>query len=338
MPAQGRWIRLGVAPAMLAVLALVSVSGAQTEGRRSGARERRGTSSEAGQRARSARPRAERGQRDRRESGVVPAYYPAPIDKRDESVDARVRSRGKTLADAISESNPDEHPLMPAVRWAKSQFDEIKQLEDYSCTLVKRERVDGELMEHEYMYVKVRHEPFSIYTYFLKPSKKKGREAIYVDGQNDGKLWAHTTGFGAKAIGTISLLPTSSIAMRDNRYPITELGLRRLTERLIEVGEQDSQYGECEVKLIDNAKVNKRDCTCIQVLHPVPRKNFLFHMARIYVDNELNLPTRYEAYDWPEEEGGEPVLYEEYTYLDLKINNGFTDEDFDTKNADYAFP
>ena len=32
-----------------------------------------------------------------------------------------------------------------------------------------------------------------------------------------------------------------------------------------------------------------------------------------------------------------PELIEEYTYLNLKINNGFTDADFDTKNPNYSF-
>jgi hypothetical protein len=115
------------------------------------------------------------------------------------------------------------------------------------------------------------------------------------------------------------------------------LGLKRLTERLIEVGEHDSKFGECDVKFLPGAKINGRDCTCIQVLHPVPRREFLFHQARIFVDTELNVPIRYEAYDWPPAAGGTPLLMEEYTYLNLKLNNGFTDEDFDTRNSKYSF-
>ena len=66
------------------------------------------------------------------------------------------------------------------------------------------------------------------------------------------------------------------LAMSGNRYPMTELGLRRLTQRLIEVGEHDSQFGECDVKVRPGAKINRRDCTCIEVVHPVPRQEFLF--------------------------------------------------------------
>ena len=74
--------------------------------------------------------------------------------------------------------------------------------------------------------------------------------------------------------------------MSGNRYPITEMGMRRLLERLLEIGSNDVKYGECTVNWIQGAKVNNRSCTCIQVAHPVPRRNFLFHLARIYVDDE----------------------------------------------------
>ena len=60
-------------------------------------------------------------------------------------------------------------------------------------------------------------------------------------------------------------------------------------------------------------------------------------MARIYLDDQLNLPIRYEAYDWPDQPGDKPVLLEEYTYVNLKINQGLTDADFDVHNPQYGF-
>jgi hypothetical protein len=101
--------------------------------------------------------------------------------------------------------------------------------------------------------------------------------------------------------------------------------------------EKDVKYGECEVKFFKGAKINDRVCTCTQVVHPVPRKNFLFHIARIFVDDELNLPVRYESYDWPKKTGEAPELIEEYTYLNLKLNAGLTSDDFDIHNSKYNF-
>ncbi|WP_460167194.1 DUF1571 domain-containing protein [Thermostilla marina] len=236
-----------------------------------------------------------------------------------------------------NESQIVEHPLMPALRWAYQGIKDLEKIEDYSAILVKRERIDGKLKDPEYMFIKVRNRPLSVYMYFLEPSEVKGQEVIWVEGQNDGKMWAHPPGLRNKIIGTVSLDPTGPIAMQGNRYPITEVGIVNLVRRLIEVGEEDIKYGECEVKFFEGAKINDRVCTCIQVVHPVPRRNFRFHMARIYVDKATNLPVRYESYDWPSSPNEKPPLIEEYTYLNLKLNNGFTDEDFSITNPKYGF-
>ena len=226
---------------------------------------------------------------------------------------------------------------MPVLRWAYSGLGNIEKIQDYSATVAKRERIGGKLLDYEYMFVKLRQKPFSVYMYFLGPAALKGQEVIYVEGQNNGNMWAHGVGIKNTMFGTVSLKPDGPIAMRNQRYPLTELGILNLTRRLVEVGEDNMKYGECEVKFYEGAKINGRVCTCIEVVHPVPRRNFLFHLARIFVDKELNLPIRYESYDWPKEQGGPPELIEEYTYLNLKLNNGFTDADFDTKNPNYKF-
>jgi hypothetical protein len=231
---------------------------------------------------------------------------------------------------------PKEHPLAPAIRWARDGVHNIRQIQDYSAVMVKRERVDGKLLDEQYMFLKVRHRPLSVYLYFLKPDSLHGQEVIWIENQNDGKMWAHGTGMKS-IFGTVSLNPTSPIAMDGNRYPITEIGILNLVQRLLEVAQQDAQYGECEVKFFRGAKVDDRVCTLLQVTHPVPRRNFRFHVARVFIDDELNVPIRYEAYDWPSKPGAAPPLMEQYTYRNLRLNNGFTDADFDIRNPQYGF-
>ena len=241
-------------------------------------------------------------------------------------------------ADAQAVAGGGVHPLQPALELAQKGLGQLRStIKDYSCTVVKRERIDGKLKDHEYMFAKVRHEPFSVYLYFLAPDDVKGQEVIWVEGQNDGNMLAHA-GSGVRAmVGTVSLKPNGALAMQGNRYAVTEIGVENLAKRLVEVAEHDKQFGECEVNFYPNAKVNGRICTCVQVVHPVPRRNFRFHLARVFIDDEYLIPIRYEAYDWPQEAGGQPVLMEEYTYMNVKINNGFTDADFDPKNSAYKF-
>lgn len=238
------------------------------------------------------------------------------------------------------------HPLDPALAMARESLDHIEQhVMDYTCMLVKRERVNGELLDPEYMRCKIRHPrkdegraiPFSVYMAFVSPDSMRGREVIYVEGYNDGKLIAHEGGLKGKFLPTVPLLPTSALALRGNRYPITEIGILTLTRRLIEKGERDRQLGECKVRLVDGALVNKRPCTMLEVLHPVHDSQLDFHLARVFMDKELKMPVRYEAYGWPESKGAKPPLLEEYTYMDVKVNVGLVDQDFDPANPNYRF-
>ena len=233
--------------------------------------------------------------------------------------------------------DPNEHPLMPALRWARQGLPAVEAIQDYTCTLVKRERIGNALGEDQYVALKVRHKPFSVYLGFLAPASLRGQECIWVDGANNGKMWAHGTGMQDKLFGTVSLSPDANLAMRGQRYPLTQIGILNLTRRLIEVASEDVKYGECEVKYFKGAKINDRVCTCVQVVHPVPRKNFLFNVARIFVDDNLNIPVRYEAYDWPKMPGGQPEMIEAYTYVNMRLNAGLTDADFDIHNVAYHF-
>jgi len=239
-----------------------------------------------------------------------------------------------------------EHPLLPLVKYASERYRQIdEQVKDYTCTLVKRELVEGRLSDTEFLFLKLRHGrtpqgepavPFSVYLRFLAPAQLEGREVLYVEGRYHGKLIARRGGL-RMAYMTFGLDPKGGLAMQDNRYPITEIGFKNLMNRLIEVANEDMQYGECEVKYFTGAKINGRSCTMAQVTHPVPRPHFRYHMARIFIDDALQLPIRYAAYDWPETPAGQPRLMEEYTYLDLKLNVGLTDRDFDYRNESYNF-
>ena len=235
----------------------------------------------------------------------------------------------------IPVAGANEHPLMPALRWAREGLPAIERIQDYTATVMKKERIGSKLGEEQYMAIKVRHKPFSVYSIFLAPAAEKGKECLYIEGANNGKMWAHGTGMQYKMFGTVSLDPDGNVAMQNQRYPLTQIGILNLTRRLVDVASEDVKYGECEVKYFKGAKINDRTCTCIQVVHPVPRKNFLFNVARIFVDDGLNVPVRYEAYDWPKTPGGPPEPIEEYTYLNLKINVGLTDADFDRNNPAY---
>lgn len=255
----------------------------------------------------------------------------------------------KATGDAAGAARLKEaHPLDPALEIARNGLRHIqKDIADYTATLVKRERIKGKLLDHEYMYIKVRNRkvvdnkvkvPFAIYMYFLKPENVKGREAMFVEGENDDKLVAHEgAGLAGKLIPSVWLKPDSALAMNNNRYPITEAGIENLVLRLLEKGDRDRKRDECTVEFRKNAKINDRLCTVLKVVHPQERDYFDFHIAEIFIDDEYQVPVRYAAYTWPPAPGEKPVLQEEYTYLQLKLNVGLKAADFEHTNPDYNF-
>jgi hypothetical protein len=229
----------------------------------------------------------------------------------------------------------DEHPLMPVIRGLKISQEAIdKSIRDYSCTFVKQERVDGQLGEKQYIYMKVMHQPFSVYMLFKQPFA--GREVVYVQGQNDNKLVALDVGV-KRYLGKMTLDPTGALAMKGQKHPITSVGIYNLCGKLIKMAEAETQFAECDVTTNADAKINGRPTTMVQIVHPTPRQNFKHHVARIFFDNELRIPIHFDAYLWPAQAGAAPPLEESYTYQNLKVNNNFTARDFDPNNNPEIF-
>jgi hypothetical protein len=230
---------------------------------------------------------------------------------------------------------PGEHPLAPVNRVLKASLEEMdRNLRDYSCTFIKQERIDGELGEAQHIFMKVRHEPFSVYMSFLKPFT--GREVLWVDGQNNGDMVVREAGF-KRMLGKMNLDPKGAVAMRGQKYPITRVGIRNLTAELLRQFESDVRYEECVVSHKADVKIGSRVTTMVQVTHPVARQNFRAHVARLFFDNELRIPIHYDAYGWPQQPGAQPPLDERFTYSNLKINNGYTARDFDANNNPEIF-
>jgi hypothetical protein len=96
----------------------------------------------------------------------------------------------------------------------------IARVEDYAAAFHKQERVDGELLPEEAMLLKFQ-KPLKVYMKWLE-DPHRGREALYVEGRDDNKVIAHEGGIWGFV--TLSLDPRGSLAMKDSRQPITDIG------------------------------------------------------------------------------------------------------------------
>ena len=127
--------------------------------------------------------------------------------------------------------------------------------------------------------------------------------------------------------------------MRGQLYPISESGLESMVMKLITRGTKERQHvaDECEVTFRKGVSINKVPCTLLMISHPVRRPEYEFSMAHVFIHDELELPVRYVAYDWPKPGQKRGDVQEEYTHVQIKVNVGLTDEDFNPANKKYKF-
>ncbi len=241
------------------------------------------------------------------------------------AAEARTDSRGPDLGTPIARA-------LAAIEGCQLRYREVR---DYTCLFNKRERINGKLSPVHIMMMKVRTNPNSVYFKFHQPAA--GREAIYISGRNDGKVLAHDVGLGRLIAGTLSLDPKGGRAMEDCRHPISEAGIGPLLETLEARWSSELDPSESVVNFRYDQNVGDRRCTMIETTHPIQQPEFLFYRVRLFIDDELNLPIHFEAYDWPRSPQVQPELVEKYTYGELKLNVGLGDLDFDVANENYDF-
>jgi len=266
-----------------------------------------------------------------------PAGPPAAAANRVAMTTGRSASRATVKPDlsakpgtaASAASTSDENPIDRAIRTITECQTKFHSVSDYTCIFYKRERINRHLTPQFVMAMKERTKPKSIYFKFETPHR--GREAIYVEGRNQGKILAHDVGITKFLAGTMEFEPTCARAMEENRHPISQAGIGALIETVARRWISELSPDESVVSFDPEMMIGERPCLMIESIHPVRQPQFLF------VDSELKLPIRFEAYDWPRHQGAIAELVEEYSYANLMLNVGLGDEDFDAANRQYSF-
>jgi hypothetical protein len=267
---------------------------------------------------------------------VSPAKAPEGEARRssDGSVPRVAEATRLTATHTASAARPGDTIMRAKAEIAACQ-ERFRSVKDYTCTFLKRERIDGRLTAPHIMAMKARTSPNSVYVKFQQPNK--GREAIFVRGRNRDRIVCHDVGLTKVLAGTMHLDPHGSMAMEENRHPVTEAGIGNLIDTVAKHWAVELTPGESVVTFHDDVKVGELRCTMIESVHPQRGPNFLFHKVKLFIDHEQGLPVRFEAFDWPKHPGAAPELVEEYSYVDLKLNVGLRDHDFDPANQQYSF-
>jgi hypothetical protein len=215
---------------------------------------------------------------------------------------------------------------------------QFQKIPDYTATMLKQERIGGALGEVQTIGLKVRHDPFSIYMKWH--TGDRGRQLIYVQGQNDGNLLVQPGGIRGRLTGVLNLEPTGNLAMSESRYPITKAGLLELARTILHFQHLDLQRASgFRCQLQDNHTFAERPCWLYVIDYDTPEVNSLYRKSLIYLDKELSMPTCVKNWTWAKDVDAskidEETLIEFYAYTELQFDQALDSAHFDQHNKDY---
>jgi hypothetical protein len=252
---------------------------------------------------------------------------------RSQRVDIPAGRTNNSIADSAATTARD---LARAIELAREGRDAARQLRDYTAVFTKKEQIGrSPRLLQQSMDLKFRAEPFSVYMSFH--GSEAGREILYVHGRNKNQLLVQETGI-LGMVGTVPLSPKDSRVTAENRYPVTRLGVLNLADTIIAQWEKAEQSGGVDkVQYYPNAKLGEVHCRVLETTHNTPREGIPFHVTRLYLQADNQVPIRVEQLGFPRSAGQKLPIIEEYTYSNLRGNVGLTDRDFDQRNPEYGF-
>lgn len=268
----------------------------------------------------------------------VPPSPPLPVSLEDEAAgDARVPQQAAADAD-----DPEVLRGIWALKMSSSLLEKgckaFSKVTDYTAVMHKQERINGRLGDGQEIELKLRHEPFSVYMKWT--SGDRGRQLIYVDGQNDGNMLVQPGGIKGRLTGVMSLDPTGTLAMSESRHPVTQAGLLELARTVLNFQRKDLERGTgftCELR--DDETFEDRPCYLYTVVYDSPEVHPEYRKSMLYIDKELSMPICVKNFTWARDPNPETIdedtLVEFYAYTDLQIRQRLSTADFDQHNSDY---
>jgi hypothetical protein len=223
----------------------------------------------------------------------------------------------------------DEGNMSALKRLARKAVDQERSMNNYMCRIRRREQVNGKDQPEEIIMLKFCRAPLSIHCKWLG-DEAKGREIVYVRGQNDNRVQILTGKgdmFGAG--NRMSFALESPIVRSKSRYPITEAGLGAAVIRfsgLIDAIERgQSNAGSARYLGLQSRSEFPKPAEVVEQQIPPGLETFLPRGGTryFYFDEATGLPTVVTTFD----ESKHQVEYYHFDRLQCSLN--LDNSDFD---------
>ena len=250
------------------------------------------------------------------------AFEAAPAPALPEGARKAVFTDSPEEMQKLAASDPLEF-LRKSLRWCD------ERVLDYRCQFQKQEKIEGVILKTETMQMKFRAKTFSLYIKWVG-DVSAGQEAVYVEGQNDGKVAVHPSGLLGVLMHKVMVDPTSKLALKHARRPLTFAGMANMLRLIIPQCERAKANGDLTLTYEGIRDQNGRPAYVFKRV--LPNKNdYPCPVLTIFIDQQFLICVRTDAYDW------DGTLMSQYIYSDILINPGLKDEDFDVGNREYGF-
>lgn len=205
------------------------------------------------------------------------------------------------------------------------------ELESYTAMMEMQEEVNGQLKPLSNIRFKLRRQPFSVYMRW----ESNGQEALFVDGQNAGRLLAKPAN-GLAAIKRLWRLdPESRMAKQGCRYPITASGLENLVNRVHDFYSEHDDWTTAVTCRASQTAEAESEFSIYEMQFKSRTLSPVYSTSRLSFEIHTGLLLRVQNYGWTEEPT--PRLLEHYVFRSVDPSAELGNEDFDEKNSEYEF-
>jgi hypothetical protein len=197
------------------------------------------------------------------------------------------------------------------------------EIQGYRLVLQKQERIGDVLKPIEVIEVSFRARPYSVFMHWHEGARGI-TSALYVQGENDGKVLVHPTGVLGWLHPVAPLDPKGTLAREASRYNIAEFGFKKMLERTLADWKAAREKGTLHAEYLGTRKLPAAGDRLCYVLRRTLRQPDAegIQEATVYLDVETWFPIGTVLHG----EGGK--LIGEYFYRDIHLNPTFAPDQF----------
>ena len=204
----------------------------------------------------------------------------------------------------------------------RAQENYHKFVRDYTCTLIKQERINGHLKAPEKIDVWFKEDPFSVLMIWQKP-KGLVDTLLYVEKDGNRTILVHPAGLAGMLVRTVRRDIDDPRLKKSSLRTPAGFGFGRVLDGMVKTYEEADKNGDLVIEQLDNKVLDDRECLVLRRKLPMDKGyDTLYPTLYIYLDKQYLLPTGTEGYDTAGN------LIGCYRYLDVRFNRGLTDELF----------